>query len=104
LAALNYLYQKEEYVNVHKPGIIVLDIHLPVLDGIGVLTEINKHKHLRNIPIVILTSDTNKEGEIKKYTSLNYMILTKPPTLNEYGEFITSIAEFCINNNHQPVS
>ncbi len=99
LDALNYLYHKNGYINAIKPGIIILDIHLPIMSGIEVLTVMSKQEYLRDIPLVILTNDPNKEAKLQKYTYLNYIFLNKPSKLGEYDEVVNSIAEFWINNN-----
>lgn len=38
--------------------IIYLDLRMPVLDGVGTLTEIRKDRKLRNTPVVILSGCT----------------------------------------------
>lgn len=42
------------------PDIILMDIALPVLDGIGALTEIKQMKELRHIPVVAVTASVMK--------------------------------------------
>ena len=37
------------------PDVIVLDIHMPRLDGIGALKLMRRHEPLRNTPVVVLT-------------------------------------------------
>lgn len=99
LDALNYLYQKNGYANAIKPGIIILDIHLPIMSGIEVLSVMSECENLRNIPVFVLTNDPDKEAKLKKYTCLNYTFLTKPTKLEEYDKVVVSIAEFWIKNH-----
>lgn len=99
LDALNYLYQKNEYTDAIKPGIIILDIHLPIMSGIEVLRAMSKQKNLRDIPVFVLTNDPDKEAKLQKYTCLNYAFLTKPTKLEEYNKVVVSIAEFWIKNH-----
>lgn len=40
------------------PALIFMDINMPVMNGIECLSEIIKNPQIRNIPVVILTSDT----------------------------------------------
>jgi two-component system, cell cycle response regulator DivK len=40
----------------HKPGLILLDIQLPVIDGYTVARELRKINTLQNVPIVAVTS------------------------------------------------
>lgn len=99
LDALNYLYQKNGYTDAVKPGIIILDIHLPLISGIEVLSVMSKYRDLRDIPVFVLTNDPDKEAKLKKYTCLNYTFLTKPTKLKEYDKVVVSIAEFWIKNH-----
>lgn len=39
-----------------KPDLILLDLHMPVMDGAEALREIRKHDWGKNIPVVVLTN------------------------------------------------
>lgn len=41
---------------VEKPDIILLDIHLPEMDGYNIAREIKKNEELKNIPIIAVTA------------------------------------------------
>lgn len=43
-----------------KPSIIVLDYHMPRIDGTSCLSIIRKDKHLSNTPVIMLTSDVKE--------------------------------------------
>jgi CheY-like chemotaxis protein len=51
---LDALRQIEE----RPPDLIVLDLGLPTISGVGVQQEIAAHAHTREIPIVIVTGST----------------------------------------------
>ena len=44
------------------PDIIFTDIHMPVMDGIECLAELMKDPRTKNIPVIMLSSDTSKSG------------------------------------------
>ena len=46
-----------------KPDLIILDIIMPVKDGFSAAEEFNKDPELDNIPILMLTSFSEKVGE-----------------------------------------
>jgi CheY-like chemotaxis protein len=57
--ALALLRGKKSYGDekvAQRPGIILLDLSLPDLDGLGVLREIKGDENLKSIPVVILTA------------------------------------------------
>lgn len=39
-----------------KPHLILLDLHMPVMDGAEALKEIRKHEWGKDIPVIILTN------------------------------------------------
>lgn len=53
------------YKNAHKISAIILDIVMPVMDGIAFLEEFHKYQEYRNIPVVVATSTNDEEMEKK---------------------------------------
>lgn len=46
-----------------KFNVVLLDISMPVMDGIETLSKIKKIKKLKNLPILMVTANTEKEQE-----------------------------------------
>jgi CheY-like chemotaxis protein len=87
--ALSYLQKTGKYVDAVTPGIILLDLHMPKLDGFEVLSIIKKDDGLRSIPVVVLTtSDRDKDVEEAYRLGCNSYIV-KPVA---FESFITTIA------------
>lgn len=66
-------------INKH-PDIVVLDISMPVLGGLGVLKKLRADKWGKSVPIIMLTSfDTTEEtlGEITEYKPTYYFLKEK---------------------------
>ena len=64
--ALDFLYHRGRYANgarAPRPGLILLDIRLPKLDGHEVLRHIKSDPALRIIPVVMLTT-SDRDDEI----------------------------------------
>lgn len=53
--ALDFLNRRCPYENVPRPELIILDIHMPGLDGCAVLREIKRDAHLRCIPVIMFS-------------------------------------------------
>lgn len=47
------------------PGVIILDIVMPNLDGFGFLEQIKSDKKLKNIPVVVLSNLYSREDREK---------------------------------------
>lgn len=44
-------------IKENKPDIILLDIQMPILDGVGVLDALKKDEELSKIPVIILSNN-----------------------------------------------
>jgi CheY-like chemotaxis protein len=58
------------------PDVILLDVHLPVLDGIQVLAELRADNATRNIPVVVFTEDENPSlaATARQFAITDYLI------------------------------
>jgi two-component system cell cycle response regulator len=48
-----------------KPDVIILDVTMPVMDGVECLTKLKADPHLKDIPVIMLTAEAGKENVIK---------------------------------------
>jgi CheY-like chemotaxis protein len=65
------------------PDYIFLDVNMPVMDGKACLIELKKDKHLKNIPVIIYSTTTNK-SEIYKLFELGASdYIRKPNSFEE---------------------
>ena len=58
---------------VRRPSLVILDVHMPCLDGWGVLQELSRFESTRAIPVVVVTS-----SDVIQATAQAVAILTKP--------------------------
>lgn len=67
----------------HQPDMILLDLHLPDMNGAEVLTKLRSMPATRDIPILILSADATKRQyeEVMEAGAKDY--LTKPIRVNE---------------------
>jgi chemotaxis family two-component system response regulator Rcp1 len=92
--ALDFLYQRGVYQSAPRPDIVILDLNLPKISGLQVLTEIKTENTLRKIPVVIL-SISRSEKDIEESYSLNAnCYVTKPLDLNEFIQVLERIQNF----------
>lgn len=56
-----------EYLKKTKPNLILLDLHMPKMNGFEVMRAIMQAEQLREIPVVFLTADNDREAEIEGF-------------------------------------
>lgn len=86
--ALDYLYRRGKFsdpLRSPRPGVILLDLRLPKMDGIEVLQIIKADPELRRIPVVILTTSAAEADKIKAYDSYVNSYIVKPV---DYAQFV----------------
>jgi CheY-like chemotaxis protein len=54
--ALAFLRREGEYATARRPGLVLLDLNLPRMNGIEVLEQIKGDPALATIPVVVLTT------------------------------------------------
>jgi two-component system, chemotaxis family, response regulator Rcp1 len=91
--AMEYLRQSEVDV-VNRPDIILLDLNLPRKNGREVLAEVKAAPHLKQIPILIMTSSKADEDVRQAYSLNANCYITKPENLQDYVDVVRSIENF----------
>lgn len=76
------------------PGLILLDINMPVMDGYQALREIKQDTQLRHIPTVVLTASLNAADEQRCYALGADRFFRKPLSLQEYDLVAARIMDF----------
>jgi chemotaxis family two-component system response regulator Rcp1 len=94
MEAMAYLRKEGEYVNARRPGIVLLDLNLPRMNGHEVLEELKNDEDLRRIPVVVLTSSENEEDVLRSYNLHANSYVTKPVGLQEFAKVVRAIEGF----------
>jgi CheY-like chemotaxis protein len=78
-AALDFVYRQGEF-SARPPGhlMVVLDINMPGLDGVDVLTRIKADPERRAIPVVMLTTTDDPREVARCYELGCNVYMTKP--------------------------
>ena len=103
--AFDYLYNRGRYEDKIKyplPGLILLDIKLPGIDGIAVLKKIKEDPFLRRIPVIMLTTSDRDEDIVRSYDRYANSYLTKPVGFKELEEKINQLDFYWMKLNKPP--
>lgn len=92
--ALDFLYHKGPYADLEKfprPGLILLDLNLPGIDGRQVLARLYVDPALRAIPIIIVsTSDYERDIEFGRARGVEQYII-KPLQVDNILQTFTAV-------------
>jgi two-component system, chemotaxis family, response regulator Rcp1 len=92
--AINYLSRHGIYRDVVLPELVLLDLNLPRMGGLEVLSQIKSRESTRRIPVVVLTSSAASGDIARSYQLGANCYLTKPFGLGPYFDMARRVSEF----------
>ena len=94
---LAFLHQREKYrdvITAPRPGILLLDIKMPKMDGLSVLKHIREDDELHRLPVIMLTSSKAEEDRLKSYDLGVNAYIVKPVGFANLSEAVKTINLF----------
>ncbi|UCD88217.1 MAG: response regulator [Desulfobacterales bacterium] len=97
---LDFLHGQGKYSDLEAapwPGILLLDINMPKMDGLKVLKHIREQtedKDLRRLPVIILTISRAEEDRFKSYDIGANAFIVKPVGFENFCEAVRTINAF----------
>jgi len=103
--AINYLTRRGKFSSheaAPRPDIILLDINMPMMDGIQTLREIKENPDLKPIPVIMLTT-SNLERDVESSYNLGAnAYITKPMDFNMFSHVLSEIKMFWLKTATLP--
>lgn len=78
------------------PGLILLDLNMPKMDGREALKLIKSDPRLRRIPVVILTTSKAEEDMVRGYDLGAASYITKPVTFSALVELMRTLGKYWV--------
>jgi two-component system, chemotaxis family, response regulator Rcp1 len=91
--ALEFLRRKRDFTTAPRPQLILLDLRMPLVDGMSVLREVKKDRVLSNIPVVIFTASQAAADITHCYELGANCYLPKPGNLPDFVHLVQSMAD-----------
>ena len=88
---LQFLRRQGDYANVPSPDVILLDLHMPLMDGREVLAEIIKDDRLKHFPVIVLTTSHEAQDIERMYSMRCNSYITKPVDFNNFFAAVSQI-------------
>ncbi len=96
---LEYLERKGKFQDKTlspRPGLILLDLNMPRMDGREALEAIKANPNLKGIPVVILTTSKQEEDMVKGYNLGAASYITKPVTFDGLVELMKTLGKYWV--------
>ncbi|WP_276374631.1 response regulator [Chryseolinea sp. H1M3-3] len=77
------------------PCLIILDLNMPILNGIQTLKELKENPRFTKIPKVILTTSDSEENKSKCYSYGATGYFVKPSRMTEIVTTVEKIVSYC---------
>ena len=104
-AALDYLHHQNGFsdrATAPRPGVILLDLRLPKVDGLEVLRHIKTDPTVSSIPVVVLTTSKAGQDVAQAYALHANSYLVKPADFTKFTELMTTFSFYWVAWNQYP--
>ena len=85
--AIEYLYDRRNAT----PCIILLDLNMPVMNGIEFLEVVKRDETLRRIPVVVVTTSKEQEDKVNSFNFSVAGYMEKPVDCRRFVDVVRSI-------------
>ena len=103
--ALDFIFCRGPYAGRHLddlPRVILLDLKLPLIDGLEVLRQIRADARTRNVPVVALTSSTEERDVVESYALGVNSYIAKPVDFDQFSHAMKTIGMYWLMLNRPP--
>jgi two-component system response regulator len=103
--AIEFLFGTGQYAGrdtTQSPTVILLDLKLPKLDGLGVLKRLRADDRTRNLPVVVLTSSSQDADVLASYNLGANSYVRKPVEFGAFVEAVSNLGLYWVLLNRPP--
>jgi len=101
---LDYLLRRRQYADREPgdPGLMLLDLKMPKVDGLEVLRQVKSSPTLRKIPVVVLTSSREEQDLVRSYDLGVNAYVVKPVSFPDFVGAVRLLGGFWAVLNEPP--
>jgi CheY-like chemotaxis protein len=99
--ALDYLYCRGAYADRTggHPRLVLLDLKMPLMDGLQVLEHMKADPRLQTIPVVMMTSSREEGDLLASYRLGANSYVVKPVDFDAFAEMVTEVGMYWMISN-----
>jgi two-component system response regulator len=104
-ALLRYLRREDEYadpVDSPTPGVVLVDLNMPRMDGREAILEMKRDSRLRHIPVVVLSTSRAEMDVHHSYGIGASSYISKPSTLDDLSSAMAAFRRYWIDTVRLP--
>ena len=83
-----------DFVQATPPDAVLMDIHMPRMNGYEVMEAINRDESLRSLTVVVLTTSSDEMDVERMYKMRCNSYLTKPVEFNEFAAVVGKLSNY----------
>lgn len=91
---LEYLERRGRYTTQLRPHVVLLDLRMPRLGGLDVLTRVKGDPELQRIPVCVLTSSDRRDDIDEAYARGTNSYVVKSDDLHDIREGLASVSQY----------
>ena len=104
--ALDYMFARGVYaerdVN-HTPRVVLLDLKLPLIDGLEVLRQVKADPRTQPVPIVVMTASREERDIVESYRLGVNSYIAKPVDFEQFTEAMRTLGLYWLLLNEPPL-
>ena len=95
-AALDFVFRRGQYAQ-RSPGnpiLVLLDMHMPRIDGLDVLAQIKADEGARATPVVVMSSSDQASDMLRSYARHANSYLVKPVDFKQFTDQVALLGKY----------
>jgi len=105
--ALDFLFCRGAFAERnfdHPPKLVLLDLKLPKVDGLGVLRQLKSDPRTKTIPVVIMTSSGEERDLVEGYDLGVNSYIQKPVDFDQFRATVKTLGLYWLVVNQSPAT
>jgi len=102
--AMEYLFREGAFANrpTGTPKLVLLDLKMPLMDGLQVLERMKADPRTQAIPVVMMTSSREEGDVLASYRLGVNSYVVKPVDFRDFAEMVSEVGMYWMLSNQVP--